>query len=145
MFPHLPEVNCASPLEMRNKFWSFWMTWKTRAERHEIDLVCVADCGTPVESNFLSACIHDDLKTRAWEGPTPLHELGTFLFAMGCDPWGTYDRLPNEMPVHNALCDARQSARLWLTLCNYKKVVFPSYSEMDAKKLREMLLYSVSP
>jgi hypothetical protein len=34
------------------------------------------------------------------------------ILALGRDPLATNERLPDELPAHNPLCDARQSARL---------------------------------
>jgi hypothetical protein len=70
----------------------------------------VVDCGWPVEARFLLDCLRDDHQRV---GPYPLHELATLLRAAGQDPLGTYGRLPGELPKHNPLCDARQTARLW--------------------------------
>jgi hypothetical protein len=36
------------------------------------------------------------------------------MLLSGRDPLATYERLPNELPAHDPMADARQSARLWL-------------------------------
>lgn len=99
------EANCASPAEVRHRFWQDWQDWKGRGA------VLVADCAWPVEARFLIACVDDDPVTRTWQGPYPLHELASFLTAAGMDPMAEYDRLPGE-PKHDPLGDARQSARM---------------------------------
>jgi len=99
-------VSYLIPREVRDAFWSHWMEWKAKGA------VLVADCAWPVEARFLAACVDDDPEQREWQGPYPLHELASFRFAGGLDPLGTNARLPNELPVHDALADARQSARL---------------------------------
>lgn len=81
------------------------MQWKQ-------DSTAWADCGWPVEANFLSACVKDDWGDRCWQGPYPLMEIATVLQMAGLDPLGKYDRQPDEMPVHDPTSDARQSGRM---------------------------------
>ena len=94
------------PKAVRDAFWKDWLFWKGRGA------VLVADYAWPVEARFLAACVDDDPETRGFQGPYPLHELASFMVAAGMDPHATYARLPDELPEHNPLCDARQSARL---------------------------------
>ena len=94
-----------TPEAVRSEFWSLWL--KAKAE----GAIMVADCGWPVEAGFLAQCIKD-APSRALEGPYPLHELASYLAAAGFDPLKTYDRLDDELPKHDPLCDARQSERL---------------------------------
>ena len=70
-----------------------------------------AECLWPVEARFLSACIADDAR-RLPTAPYPIHEIASVMLSAGMDPMGTYERTPSEMPRHNPLADARQSARL---------------------------------
>jgi hypothetical protein len=76
-----------------------------------------ADWGYPVETKFLARCrkaaywmIEDD---PSWLMPAPLQEIATLRMAAGfighSDP-----RLPEELPEHNPLNDARYSARIML-------------------------------
>lgn len=95
----------AWPHEVRNVFWDEWLQWKERGA------LMVADCAWPVETGFLAECV-DDNPDRTWKGPYPLHDLASIVLAQGGDPLKTNDRLPNELPAHNPLNDARQSARL---------------------------------
>ncbi len=97
-----------TPRELRDAFWAFYSKWWARKA------VFVADYGVPVEAHLFRLCVQDDLAARNWEGPYPLHELGTRLFDHGQDPIATYDRLPDETPAHHPLFDARQSGRLWI-------------------------------
>lgn len=95
-----------SPRSVREHFW--W-EWKQRkAEGY----LLAADVAWPVEANFLSACVRENQPNRDWEGPYPLIDISSIRFAAGFDPLATEERKPNELPAHNALCDARQSARL---------------------------------
>jgi hypothetical protein len=105
--PRLP-ANCASPHEVRGRFWDVWREWKARGA------VLVADCAWPVEARFLAACVDDDREARKWAGPYPLHDVATARLAAGLDPLASEERRPGEEPKHCPLADARQSARLFL-------------------------------
>lgn len=105
------------PHQVRAAFWAAWQEWKSRGA------VLVADCAWPVEARFLAQCVDDERRPvrgawdtadspRDWEGPYPLHDLASIRLAAGLDPLGTNDRLPSELPAHDPLADARQSARL---------------------------------
>lgn len=94
--------------DMRSAFWRTWQLWKERGA------TLWADCSWPVEARFLAQCVDDDLDNRKWEGPYPLHEIATAALLCGRDPLVTIDRLPHELPAHNPLNDARQSARVFL-------------------------------
>lgn len=94
------------PSDVRSLFWREWLSWKKSGA------VLLADCCWPVEARFLAACVDDDPTARNWEGPYPLHDLASILLALDGDPLATNERLPNELPQHDPLCDARQSARL---------------------------------
>ena len=104
--PTLPPTNCESPFDVRCAFWARLHSW--RLQRAEF----WADCGYPVEAKFLIDCVLDDQANRVWTAPYPLNEIASVLKLTGKDPLGTYPRLDRELPVHNPICDARQSARL---------------------------------
>jgi hypothetical protein len=89
----------------------FWRRLKREREKHPGLIIC-AECLWPVESRFIAQCISDDQHCREFEGPYPFHDIASILLAAGMDPLGTYDRETDELPNHNPLCDARQSARL---------------------------------
>lgn len=110
VLPTLGSPNCETLLELRTKFWNFYMDCK----RKYVGIIFVAACGAPCESGFFTACVRDSTEDRQWDGPYPLHELGTLLLMRGKDPKADYERLENELPKHNPLCDARQSGRLWI-------------------------------
>lgn len=94
------------PIAVRDWFWP--IVQDVKASGGEV----WTDCGWPVEANFLSACIADDPEARRWAGPYPLLDVANVLLVAGMDPLGTYPRHANELPAHNALNDARQSARM---------------------------------
>ena len=103
--PMLKPTHC-TPAGMRDDFWSRWMAAKKEGA------VMVADCLWPVEANFLARCVQDYPATRNWEGPYPFMDVASVLFAAGMDPLKQYDRLPEELPVHDPKADVRQSARM---------------------------------
>ena len=105
--PPIP-ADVVTPKAVRDSFWAAWQRWKASGA------VLVADCAWPVEARFLAACVDDDPAARTWLGPYPLHDVATARLAAGFDPLATVERLPNELPQHDPLADARQSARLWL-------------------------------
>lgn len=72
----------------------------------------VTDCGYPVETGMLR---------EAEAEVYPLFDVSTALLMAGKDPIGTFERLPNELPKHHPLADARQSARIWLECVHPKE------------------------
>jgi hypothetical protein len=98
--------NCDSPRRVRNAFWHAWQFARAQGA------VMVADCCWPVEARFLAACVDDAPGEREWGGPYPLHDVASVRLAAGLDPLATVERLPGELPIHDPLADARQSARL---------------------------------
>lgn len=107
---NVPEIASESPdtFTVREKFWKKWMFWKNNGA------VLAADCGWPVESRFLSLCVDELQNDRKWDGPYPLIEISSILLSAGIDPLGQFDRLESEIPKHDPVCDARQSARLMM-------------------------------
>lgn len=96
----------AGPDDLRGAFWLRWMRWKA------LGATMVADCPWPVEARFLAECVDDRPRDREWEGPYPLLDVASVLYALGGDPLANHDRRPDELPAHHPLHDARQSARL---------------------------------
>lgn len=105
--PPIP-ADVTTPKAVRDCFWAAWRRWA------EQGAALVADCAWPVEARFLAACIDDDPSGRQWLGPYPLHDVASARFVAGFDPLEAVARLPTELPQHDPLADARQSARLWL-------------------------------
>lgn len=115
VIPNLYPINCTSLYELRNKFWEFY----TKCLEKYPNIIFIADCSSPCESGFLRACIMDDFESRKWKAPFPLHEIGTALYLCGKNPQTYQERQVNELPIHNPVNDARQSARIWLDCKNY--------------------------
>jgi hypothetical protein len=111
---HVPRLALTHnrPQAVRTAFWQRWLHWKAQGA------VLVADCGWPVEARFLAACVDDAPERRGGDGPYPLHDLASVLWAHGRDPLATHERRPDEQPAHHPLMDARQSARLLVHALN---------------------------
>lgn len=99
-------VTTVNPQHLRA---SFWLAWRVARSRWP-GIAMAADVPWPVEARFLLECIRDD-PARQKEAPYPLYDVSMFL----PDPLATHERLPNELPAHHPLNDARQSARLLIT------------------------------
>jgi hypothetical protein len=102
------ELTHTTPRRVRDAFWNEW----ERAKKRWPGIVMAVECGWPVEARFLAQCVDDKPEARRWAGPYPLHEIASVMLTAGMDPMETYARLPNELPKHDPLADARQSARL---------------------------------
>lgn len=105
--PELP-ITHKSSWNMREAFWEMWLLAKKSGA------LLAADCAWPVEAKFLRDCVSQDLANRKFNGPYPFVEISTVVSAAGFDPMIDYPREDCELPKHNPLMDARQSARLLL-------------------------------
>jgi hypothetical protein len=101
-----PDLQVANARELREQFWAIW---RLLAER---DTWLFADCPWPVEARFLHACIADSSTIRRWQGPYPLIDIASMRAGSGQHPLTAEKRLPDELPEHDPLADARQSARI---------------------------------
>lgn len=94
------------PHEVRSMWFNeWWLYWHNRGA------VLAADCPWPVEARFLAQCVDDEPKLAGF-GPYPLIDVASVRLAAGLDPVAGEYRIGNELPRHNPLADARQSARL---------------------------------
>lgn len=106
---HPADYNMDSTERVRNAFWTTWKRWKGKGAS------LAAEVCWPVEANFLSACIADDPEQRRNDGPYPFYDIASIRAAAHFDPLQTEERISElEIPAHNPLADARQSARLLL-------------------------------
>jgi len=103
-------VTHRNPRLVRAEFFQEWIAAKQRYPGIQM----AAECLWPVEARFMCLCISDGAG-RNWDGPYPFVEISSVMMAAGMDPMVTYERTPSEMPAHNPLGDARQSARLLAT------------------------------
>jgi hypothetical protein len=101
---HLPNGTIAS---LRDGFWAWFQAVRANGEVH-----LLADCGLCIESRLLVDAIKDKPE-RLSEAPWFVHDVATALHIAGRDPTGTYARRANEVPAHDPVCDARQTARLF--------------------------------
>ena len=104
-YVNLPKYNTA--LGLRDAFWKFWIENKK-------DAIVIADFGAIVEGGLFRACVADD-PNRTWDGPYPMHELGTALLLAGIDP--DIDRKEysglKDLDKHNPVHDAILAAACW--------------------------------
>lgn len=108
VMPALPKPTHENADDVRSRFWQVWMDWKQQGA------LLAADVAWPVEARFLAACVDDCRAEREWDGPYPLLDIASMRLAHGMDPLADVERRANELPAHNPLNDARQSARLLL-------------------------------
>jgi hypothetical protein len=107
---HLP-VTHPDSIAMEEAFWRFWT-------EHQSGATAIAHIGAPVETGLFRRCVERDA-SRTFQGPFPLHEVGTMLMAMGEDP-SSVDayvlrhglEVPGGSP-HDPLYDADVAARVW--------------------------------
>lgn len=100
------EITHRNPRLMRDAFWEAW------AEAHMRGAVMAADCPWPVEARFVAQCVTEEINEREGLGPYPFIDIGSVLLAKGKDPLGVFERTTSELPKHDPLADARQSARI---------------------------------
>jgi hypothetical protein len=93
---------------------AFWAVWTQYREQ----VIAVADFGTPVEAGLFRACIDLDREARQWQGPYPLHELGTALLLNGVDV--DVDRREfagrGYLVQHDPVDDAKAAGLCWQKL-----------------------------
>ena len=91
-----------------NAFWDFWML-------HKKDAICLADFGAPVEAGLFRACVELDPQARTWEGPYPMHELGTALLLNGIDVDVNRREMAgrDDLVQHDPVDDAIAAALCW--------------------------------
>lgn len=106
-------VTHASSEELEESFWAFWEAQKSGA-------TCIAHVGSPVESGLFRRCVERRPAERTFNGPFPLHEVGTLLLALGEDPTSVDGYVckhglvvPFEGATHHPLYDALAAAVVW--------------------------------
>lgn len=63
---------CETNVDLRTKFYEFYM-------KHKDSCDIYSDVNFPVETNFLSAVVKDDLNNRQWNMPYPLLDISNFI------------------------------------------------------------------
>lgn len=119
VIPVLPEVqtscptyaNCESLPELLQRFWYMWQEY-----RHLYPgIMMVVDCGFPVETGFLHR-VANEMQLTIQDSPYPVLDVASVLAGAGYDPLAELPREPTELPQHNPVNDARQSARILVQL-----------------------------
>ncbi len=108
VLPHLPEPDCVNVYELRKRFGEVFYKYTRMAADKGEPFYLVSDVAYPCETGFLRQCrsLNTDFSVY------PLLDVSSVLLATGHDPVGYFGRLPEEMPAHNPLADAKQSARI---------------------------------
>ena len=78
--PHLVRLpEYPSRAALREAFWQFYMHCREGS-------VIIADVPYPVEAQLLRTCVEENLEERCFQGPYPLVDVASMLFARGLDP-----------------------------------------------------------
>ena len=73
VIPNLEDMpTCKTDLELRTTFFEFYMKHKDTCE-------IFSDCNFPVETNFLTTVVNDDIVNREWSMPYPLKDISTIV------------------------------------------------------------------
>lgn len=70
---------------MQNGFVDAPAPWDAKQIVKQADAIFIAHCGAPVEANLIQALFEEGLIDE-FNGPFPLHEVGTLLLKEGEDP-----------------------------------------------------------
>jgi hypothetical protein len=105
VIPSLKDIpTCKTDLELRNKFYDFYLKYKNTCE-------IWSDCNFPVETNFLGLVALDDFENRQWMMPYPLKDVSTIVDI-------NIDRMAEcgvtELRKHNPLDDSIASGVILL-------------------------------
>ena len=104
--------------------WSFWRV-------HASDSYVFTDVMHPVESRLFTRCVEQDIENRVFQGPFPMLDLASMLYALGINPLEAREKLVqplDEGKQHNALYDARMAMAIW------KKYILPNLQNDQRKK-----------
>ena len=103
--PVMP-YNCNDPAEVRERCWKVLARWVNFGAA-----ICT-ESAFPVATNLLAKCCRER-QDRQDDAPRPLHEIASLALpaTLGREPLAQWDRLPNEKPEGNPLCEARHIAR----------------------------------
>ena len=73
VLPNLQDMpSVETDKELRDKFYEFYM-------KHKDSCDIYSDVNFPVETNFLSAVVADDLEGRQWNMPYPLLDIANIV------------------------------------------------------------------
>ncbi len=78
--PYLKDIpECGSREELRRDFWSFYQKYREKS-------IILADVPYPVEAQLFRKCVEENLSERCFQGPFPLIDVASILYASGYDP-----------------------------------------------------------
>jgi hypothetical protein len=82
------------------------MQWRDKA-------IILGDFQAPCEAGFFRQCVMEDINIREWQGPYPMHDLGTMLMVAGQDPdldrfkYSGYNNLDKHNPIHDSITSGK--------------------------------------
>jgi hypothetical protein len=114
----LPQTH-ATPRALRDAFWPWYRRAAARAN------YVLATNPYPVEARFLIACQQDDLKTRYFEHPFPLLDLGTLYVQAGARSHEARDRLRNQVIGHEPKLEHHPRWDAWAAALIALKLLSP--------------------
>jgi hypothetical protein len=108
VIPNLEDMPiCETDLELRNSFFDFYI-------KHKDTCNIYSDVNFPVETNFLSAVVNDDIKNREWSMPYPLHDIA-MSFDVSIDRCKYYEeKTGKKLRKHNPTDDSIASLYCFL-------------------------------
>lgn len=108
VYPYLGQgIGHENEAELVETFWRFYCSHR--------DCIWIGDIIYPVESRLFIKCVEADGGNRMLQGPFPLLDLGSMLYARGID----VQRERRDMVdctgynLHNALDDVRMTRDIW--------------------------------
>ena len=123
VLPMLEDLEIYNSLEdMRSSFWNIYLEYFSNRSHYYGKVDFLVDNGFPVESNFLSSCVKDNIK-RINNSPFPVYDVATLLKFKGIS--NTIDRMYYsnlDKKKHNPINDAEASARCWIKLQDSRDV-----------------------
>ncbi len=63
---------CKTGKELRTEFYKWYI-------KHKDSCIVFSDVNYPVETNFLTAVVNDDIEDRQWNMPYPLYDVANFI------------------------------------------------------------------
>ena len=103
--PKLTEIpSVKTQKELFDRFWNFY-------KKYADSSIIISDFGVPVESNLFRQCI-EGREDRTFQGPYPLHELGTMMMMKGIDPDLSRENYIVPSRQHNPLNDVMGTLEL---------------------------------
>lgn len=103
---------CADEQELLDKVWDLWIAYKDQVQ-------AIADVVYPVEVRLFQKCVDMHPEERYFQGPYPLLDLSSLLYAKGYDPLverKTLLKEPEIVKQHNALDDVRMTLEIYKEL-----------------------------